>query len=285
MIWLNLLILLVIAVAAAFGASFLTSGWRKRRKDNPGTLRVDAMLPGHECGLCGYPDCRSYAAALGADLSAGGVDPALCIPGGDRLESLLRGALAESQEKDPAPSMRAVVRCGGSDGAVAAEYPFDGRRDCRSVAELMHGGPKRCKDGCVGYGSCVSACPLGAIRVSGGLARIIPALCTGCGACVSSCPRGVIELLPRQVEWYVACSSKIDPEKRGDICQAACTACEECRRSSKFFEFAVRDGMARESHGTSEGRWSDIAERCPAGAIVRAGAEKKRLSGFRKSGR
>jgi Na+-translocating ferredoxin:NAD+ oxidoreductase subunit B len=280
MIWLNLAGVLLLAAASSFGASAFSSAWKKRRKLEGGTLRLEGMLPGYDCGLCGEPDCRAYALAL--DL--GGADPALCGPGGARLESRLREALGERPGDRRAEARRAVVRCGGREGAAAEDFPYDGRPSCRSAVEL-YGGPKRCKEGCVGFGSCAAACPRGAIKVSSGLASVNPALCTGCGACVGACPTGVIALLPRSQEWYVACSSRRAAESRATDCAAACTACGECAGRSLRGEFRLEGGLAREGAESVSTLWPNIAAACPSAAIRRSGAEKKRPYPFPKNGR
>lgn len=57
------------------------------------------------------------------------------------------------------------------------------------------------KGKCVGCGECEKICPVGAIRVIEGKAKvnywIIP-MCLGCGVCVYYCPKQAICPIPRR---------------------------------------------------------------------------------------
>jgi len=46
---------------------------------------------------------------------------------------------------------------------------------------------------CTGCGACAEVCPVGAIALVDGKARVDEELCTGCGACVDACPEGAIQ--------------------------------------------------------------------------------------------
>ena len=46
---------------------------------------------------------------------------------------------------------------------------------------------------CTGCDACVEVCPVGAIALVDGKARVDEELCTGCGACVDACPEGAIQ--------------------------------------------------------------------------------------------
>ncbi|HTX73533.1 MAG TPA: 4Fe-4S binding protein [Rectinemataceae bacterium] len=268
--WLSMLFAFLLFACAGFGASFLTGAWRRKRRMDAELFRLERMLPGYDCGLCGKIDCRTYAVSL----LDHGTDPALCSPGGSALEAGLRSFLGDRQGDPRGTRLCAAVACGGVAEVAAAAYLYDGHKDCRSAAAL-YGGPKRCKDGCLGFGSCAAVCPHGAIRIESGCAIIDRELCTGCGLCVSICPVGVIRLLSVGQKWHVACASKREPELRFADCRAACTACGECVRRSFRSEFSMSQGLAVASERGSEAS-AEIAGACPTGAIVAVGHRKKR---------
>jgi ferredoxin len=45
---------------------------------------------------------------------------------------------------------------------------------------------------CSGCGACEDVCPTGAVKVTGGIARIDRSACNECGACFAACPRGAV---------------------------------------------------------------------------------------------
>ena len=48
------------------------------------------------------------------------------------------------------------------------------------------------KDVCVGCGTCVDICPVGAISMVDGKAQIDKNVCISCGACMGACPVNAI---------------------------------------------------------------------------------------------
>ena len=58
---------------------------------------------------------------------------------------------------------------------------------------VVHRAAGRCPSG-EGCRACASACPHGAIRVTGSGVTVDPAACTGCGACLPACPAGAMSL-------------------------------------------------------------------------------------------
>ena len=57
-------------------------------------------------------------------------------------------------------------------------------------------GEKACSYGCLGLGSCVSACQFDALSIEDGIAKVDPEKCVACGQCVKACPKNLITMIP-----------------------------------------------------------------------------------------
>ena len=105
---------------------------------------------------------------------------------------------------------------------------YEGIQDC-NAAVLVSGGPKACKYGCLGFGSCVNACPFDAMYMNdNGLPVVIEDKCTGCGVCVLTCPRDIMKLLPKSQKVYLGCVSKDKTKAVKSVCKVGCFACKMC---------------------------------------------------------
>ena len=155
---------------------------------DPKVLSVDDVLPGANCGGCGLPGCTANAEAI----VAGKASPNSCVAAGpDVAEAIaeIMGVAIEAKEPD-------IAQPGCTYGVSNADVKFlyNGVRDCRAAA-LLSGGMKVCNIGCLGLGSCVSACKFGALSMGdNGLPVVDETLCTGCGACEKICPKNIISL-------------------------------------------------------------------------------------------
>ena len=58
---------------------------------------------------------------------------------------------------------------------------------------------------CVGCGSCVDTCPVGAIKLEGDVAVVDAEKCIGCTLCVKACPKKVIQMVPAKIKQHVRC--------------------------------------------------------------------------------
>lgn len=226
--------------------------------------RALEILPGANCGGCGYPGCQAFAAAL----AKGEANISGCPAGGSEVHSRLAEALGiEFKGTEP---FKAVVRCSGTKEASEEKFIYRGVRNCLA-ASLLSGGPKACGYGCLGFGDCVRACPFDALSMGAdGLPRIDRAKCTGCGICVRTCPKNIIELFPESRRTHVACISRDKGKAVKEVCSAGCIACGICAKVSPEGAVVMEDNLP--SIKTEDDRdLVKAAEKCPVKVIKKAG--------------
>ena len=125
---------------------------------DPRELAAIEVLPGANCGACGFPGCAGYAKAV----VAGKVDLNQCPPGGaDVVAKLARilGVEATASAREVA-----VVVCQGDNKKAKNKFRYLGLEDC-NAAQKIAGGAKACPGGCLGLGSCERICPFDAIEM------------------------------------------------------------------------------------------------------------------------
>lgn len=185
---------------------------------------IKECLPGANCGGCGYSGCDAYAAAV----SAGDAPVNKCSVGGAEAASKIAqimGVDAGEQVR-----MRAQVMCSGTGEYAKKKYIYEGIDDCVAASKIG-GGDKMCKNGCIGLGTCVRACPFDAIVVENGVAAVDYSKCKGCGICVSACPKGIIKLIPFDAKHWVGCMSVDDGKNTRKVCDVGCISCKLCQKN------------------------------------------------------
>jgi electron transport complex protein RnfB len=129
---------------------------------NPLEAELEDMMPGSQCGQCGYPGCGPAAAAL----VAGEAPVTLCPPGGQSLALALAdklGVTADVSGMEEKAPMIAFVK----------------------------------EDLCIGCTRCFKRCPTDAIvGASKQMHGVISDACTGCEKCVDACPTECITMRP-----------------------------------------------------------------------------------------
>ena len=168
----------MLAAIASLTVLGLTLGWllglaaRYLKVDgNPLVEKIEALLPGSQCGQCGFPGCGPAAEAV----VNGEAPVTLCPPGGRALAKELAGLLGVTVNL----------------AAVEDKVP---------VVAHVH------ENLCVGCTKCFKRCPTDAII--GGpkmIHAVFPDACTGCEKCFDVCPTECIEMRPVAVTlhtWY-----------------------------------------------------------------------------------
>ena len=186
--------------------------------------RVEAIkecLPGANCGGCGLAGCETMAKAIVSGESEINGCP-VCNEKQIEAIAKIMGQEAKATEKKVA-----VVRCKGNHEAAGQKFEYEGLMTCQD-ANLLGGGPKLCSYGCLGLGSCMTACSFGAITMKDGLPVVDRNQCVGCGVCEKQCPRSVIHLISRISSYHVNCVSKDRGKDVKVACKVGCIGCGLC---------------------------------------------------------
>ena len=230
-------------------------------EENPRVEEVNEILPGANCGGCGYAGCAAYAEAVVLE----GAAINLCAPGG--AEVLGKLADATGQTAQAAEHKVAIVLCGGDVENAPRKFDYNGVADCQA-AHTTGGGDKACSYGCLGYASCSRVCPTGAIEIIGGIAKVHPDLCISCGACVRSCPRSLIKMVPYARKIHVMCSSKDKGPAVKKVCKVGCIGCTICTKLAED-EAIKMEGFLAVVDYDKELDNDTVIEKCPPNSIVR----------------
>lgn len=233
--------------------------------EDPRIGQVQEVLPGANCGGCGYAGCAGFA---GACVKADSLDGMLCPVGGAPVMAKIATILGK--EASSAEPKVAVVRCNGTCAARPRTNKFDGVKSC-AVASSLYGGETNCTFGCLGYGDCVKACSFDAIHINPetGLAKVDEDKCTACGACVKACPKNVIELRkkgPKSRRIFVSCVNKDKGAVARKACANACIGCGKCAKECPFGAITVENNVAYIDYNKCRMCRKCVAV-CPTGAI------------------
>ena len=249
----------------AFGTGLAIAAKRFHVDVDPKIDEVYEELPHVDCGACGYAGCAAFAAAVVQGEAA--LDG--CVPGGAETAQAVAAVMGQELSGGREPQ-RAVVHCQGGVGVAANAFEYDGVPDCRSAA-LVHGGPKACKHGCLGFGTCAEACPFEAITMGpDGLPIISEERCTACGVCVKTCPVGVISILPASQRVYLGCSNPVAKGKTmKQMCSRGCIKCRLCVKVTESGAIAWGDGLPAFDYAKGED-FDAAIEKCPMHTFVDA---------------
>lgn len=219
--------------------------WASRKfavKEDPRVGEVLNVLPGVNCGACGFAGCRAFAEGIVANPESGAVCPVGPAGMMEKIGDML------GVELKPAADLVASPRCAGSMGLARMFGPYEGIRDCRA-ALTSYQGPKFCRFGCLGLDTCARVCPVGAIDVHDAIVDVDFDACIGCGLCVEICPRDILEMLPRGPRVRVACANEDKGAAARKVCEVACIACRKCVKVCPDDAIHVVDNLARIDYG------------------------------------
>jgi Na+-translocating ferredoxin:NAD+ oxidoreductase subunit B len=134
-------------------------------ESSPIVDELESLLPGSQCGQCGFPGCRAAAVALAEGIGP----PTLCPPGGS--------ALVEQ---------------------IATLLGID--VDLSAVAEPELLVARVSEDTCTGCTRCFKVCPTDAIvGAPKQIHAVVSDACIACKKCVAVCPTECLQMHPTEV--------------------------------------------------------------------------------------
>lgn len=256
-------------VLAALGLVLATVLYLVARKfaveEDPRIDQVEKVMPGANCGGCGFAGCRAFAQSC---VQEGNLDKNFCPVGGNETMKQVAAVLGiEVAQKAP---MVAVVRCNGNCDNRPRVNKYEGYHSCR-VEAALYSGETACPYGCLGCGDCVAACKFGALSMDPetGLPVVDEEKCTSCGACVKACPKGIIELRnkgPRGMRVWVDCVNKDKGAVARKACKAACIGCGKCAKVCTHEAIVVENNVAYIDYSKCR-LCTKCVDECPTGAI------------------
>lgn len=199
--------------------------------------KINEVLPGANCGACGYAGCSAYASALVSDNAPVNA----CAVGKTAVAQAIANILGK-KASDTA-ELTAHILCSGDCNTAQKKYHYAGVPDCIALSNLS-GGDKECSHGCLGLGTCVSVCKFGALSIKNGIASVDIEKCTGCGACVKHCPKKVITLIPKNRKIFVRCSNTDKGASANKQCSSSCIGCRICEKNCPVQAITVKNNLA-----------------------------------------
>jgi len=212
-----------LALGLGFGILLAIAGKLFTVKQDRRTELILNILPGANCGGCGYGGCAALAEAI----ANGAAKNNSCSVA--ETETCVEIAGIMGQEPLGRVRYRAQVMCSGTNDLAAKKYEYEGISDCIS-ANVLARGSKACPNGCLGLGTCVKNCKFGAIKIINGVAAVDYEKCAACGMCAAACPKTIIKLIPFDAAHWVGCMSSETGAVTRDNCDIGCIACRLCEK-------------------------------------------------------
>lgn len=211
--------------------------------EDPRIDEVNEVLPGANCGGCGFPGCRGFSEAC---VKAESLDKLSCPVGGNDCMAAVAKVLGKvAAEREP---QIAVIRCNGNNEFRQKINTYDGAATC-IIASNLYSGNTGCQFGCLGLNDCVVVCNFDAINIDKktGLPVVSEEKCTACGACVTACPKSIIEIRnkgKKSRRIFVSCINKDKGGVAKKACDVACIGCKKCEKECAFDAIVVENFIA-----------------------------------------
>lgn len=258
-------------LALVLGAILGVASIRFHIEVDPRVAHVVQVLPGSNCGACGFAGCEAAAEAI----VKGEVTYDVCVAGGREVAKRIAGILGVEAEETGAPKV-AVVGCGGGSGKVKTRFLYEGIHKCAAANQLV-GGQLACDYGCLGFGDCATDCPFDALHMGkDNLPKVDREKCTACGICIAACPRGIMRLVPVTGDYAVACNSLEKGKFVRKVCEIGCIACKICEKACPIDSPAivVQENLALFNYDTCT-NCGTCFDKCPTKCIQKVVKETR----------
>lgn len=210
------------SIGLIFGIGLALFSYKFRIEEDPKLELVLNLLPGANCGACGYPGCRQFAESIIKSEAL----PTKCTVGGSKITNEISQIMGISVQVQIPQVAR--LRCQGDKENALVKAIYEGINTCKAATQIS-GGYKQCIYSCLGFGDCVKLCPFQAIKMlDNGLPYIDEVKCTSCGLCVSGCPRNVLVLINKEKRTVISCASKQKGPEVRKACKVGCIKCGIC---------------------------------------------------------
>ncbi|MEN2983484.1 MAG: RnfABCDGE type electron transport complex subunit B [Dictyoglomaceae bacterium] len=249
-------------IGLVFGSTLAFAGKKFAVEIDPRLSEILKVLPGTNCGACGYPGCEGLAQAIieGKAKSTG------CVAGGEKVAKEVAKVLGLEEEITITKNI-AFLNCQGGKEIAVNRFIYKGIKTCRA-SHLTQGGEKGCPNGCIGYGDCVMVCPFSAIYMGeDGLPKVDSTKCTGCGLCVKECPRGILTLLPINIPLLLGCKTILPGPDARQVCSRACIGCGICTRVCPKGAITMQGRLPVINYELCDG-CGICVEKCPTKALI-----------------